>query len=261
MNAKELIKEGKLAEARACLTEAVKASPGNLADRTVLFQVLVCCGEFDKARRHLEAIASQDSSRQSAVLGYIHLLLAEAERTEVARYKRAPAYWPELPDYSALYESARERLQARDFAGAGQILDEIERQRPALSGTLNGKAFAGFHDTDSQLAFFLEAFVHERYVWIPIDSLREVVIPSPATFLDLLWISAQVTTRDAMVVNCFLPALYPESFGHDDDRIKLGRMTDWRPLGDSLFKGFGQHVFQAGDGEIGILEICEASFT
>jgi type VI secretion system protein ImpE len=261
MDAKELIKAGKLAEARKHLTDAVKSAPGNIANRTMLFQVLACGGEWDKARRHLEAIATQDSSRQAGVLGYLNVLQAEAERSEVFRHRRAPAYWPERPAYSDQYEIAREKIRTQDFAGANQILEDIARQRPAVEGTLNGKPVAGFHDTDSQLAFFLEAFVHERYVWIALESLREVVAPPPATFLDLLWISAHVTTRDGMAVNCFLPVLYPETFLHDDDRMKLGRMTDWLPLGGGLFKGVGQHVFQAGDTEIGILEIREANFT
>ena len=261
MDAKELIKAGKLAEARKHLTDTVKSAPGNVANRTMLFQVLACYGEWDKARRHLEAIATQDSSRHAGVLGYLNVLQAEAERSEVFRHKRAPAYWPEPPPYSDQYETARDKLRSQDFAGAKQILEDIDRQRPAVPGTLNGEPFTSLHDTDSQLAFFLEAFVHERYVWIPLELLREVVMPPPATFLDLLWISAHVTTRDGMAVNCFLPVLYPETFRHDDDRVKLGRMTDWMPLGDGLFKGVGQHVFQAGETEIGILEIREANFT
>jgi len=64
-----------------------------------------------------------------------------------------------------------------------------------------------------------------------------------------------------MAVNCFLPVLYPETFRHEDEQMKLGRMTDWLPLGNGVFKGVGQHVFQAGDMEIGILEIREADFT
>lgn len=261
MDAKELIKAGKLAEARKVLTEAVKTAPGNIANRTMLFQVLTCYGEWDKARRHLEAIAAQDSSRQAGVLGYLNILQAEGERLEVFQHKRRPAYWPQPPAYSDQYETAREKLRGRDFAEAGRILQDIDRQRPALSGTLNGKPFVGFCDTDSRLAFFLEAFVHDRYVWIPMECLRELVLPAPATFLDLLWMSAHVTTTDGMAVNCFLPVLYPETFRHEDEQMKLGRMTDWLPLGNGVFKGVGQHVFQAGDMEIGILEIREADFT
>jgi protein involved in temperature-dependent protein secretion len=53
---------------------------------------------------------------------------------------------------------------------------------------------------------------------------------------------------------------YTESFLHEDDRIKLGKMTDWTPLGGPFSKGSGQHVFQIGEEEIPILEIQEVLF-
>ena len=61
-------------------------------------------------------------------------------------------------------------------------------------------------------------------------------------------------------MNCFLPVLYPDSSQHENERIKLGRMTDWIPLGGSFSKGIGQHVFEIGEEEIAILEIREALF-
>jgi type VI secretion system protein ImpE len=69
-----------------------------------------------------------------------------------------------------------------------------------------------------------------------------------------------VTTREGLTLNCFLPVLYPESFRHEDDQLKLGRMTDWTDLGPGFHQGFGQHVFQVGEDEVGILEIREAVF-
>jgi type VI secretion system protein ImpE len=61
-------------------------------------------------------------------------------------------------------------------------------------------------------------------------------------------------------MNCYLPVLYPNSFLHEDDRMKLGRMTDWISLGDRFTKGIGQHVFQVGEDDMGILEIREVLF-
>ena len=40
MDAKDLIKAGKLSEARSQLVEDVKSSPGNLNSRTLLFQAV-----------------------------------------------------------------------------------------------------------------------------------------------------------------------------------------------------------------------------
>jgi type VI secretion system protein ImpE len=90
--------------------------------------------------------------------------------------------------------------------------------------------------------------------------LRELTLPEPQTLLDLLWASAQITMQGGLTLNCFLPVLYPDSFQHEDDRLKLGRMTDWTDLGPGFHQGFGQHVYQVGDDDVAILEIREAVF-
>ena len=80
MDAKDLIKAGKLSEARSQLVEDVKSSPGNLNSRTLLFQVQAYAGEWDKARRQLEVITTQDASRETGVQVYLNLIQAETER-------------------------------------------------------------------------------------------------------------------------------------------------------------------------------------
>jgi type VI secretion system protein ImpE len=258
MNAKDLIKAGQLSAARSELIEAVKSSPNDLNSRTLLFQVLAFCGEWQKARHHLEIIADQEASREAGVNTCLNLIEAETERLEVFSYKKQPSFLPAAPAYAELYESARQNLADRDLDEARSIMDQIKDQIPEISGTVNGNPFVGFSNTDTQLSFFLEAFVHERYVWLPIEALRELSMPEPETMLDLLWASAQVTTRDGLTLNCFLPVLYPDSFRHEDDRLKMGRMTDWTDLGSGFNRGVGQHVLQVGEEDIGLLEIREA---
>jgi type VI secretion system protein ImpE len=67
MNSKDLIKAGRLSDARKQLTEEVKAKPGDSGRRTLLFQVLAFYGEWDKAERHLDAIGTQDVAAYIAV--------------------------------------------------------------------------------------------------------------------------------------------------------------------------------------------------
>jgi type VI secretion system protein ImpE len=260
MDIKNLIQEGNLSDARSQLVAAVKSSPADQRSRTLLFQVLAYMGEWDKAIRHLEIIAAQDSTRQTGIQVYLNLIQAEIERIQVTQNKRQSAFLPESPAYLEQYETACQKLDTQEFQTAERIFKEIDSQRPFVSGTLNGKDFNGFRDTDTRLSFFLEAFVHERYVRVPFEFLRELSLPKPQTFLDLLWTSAQITTWDGLTLNCFLPVLYPESFRHEDDRLKRGRMTDWMNLGKGFYQGVGQHVFQVGEKDIGILEIQKAVF-
>lgn len=259
MNYKDLIQAGKLSDARSQLVEAVKSSPVDQSSRTLLFQVLSYLGEWDKARRHLEIIASQDSTRQTGVQVYLNLVKAEIERIEVMQKQRQPSFLPESPAYIEQYQTALQKLDHQHYQEAETVFQEIYNQR-SISGTLNGKDFNGFQDTDTRLSCFLEAFVHERYVWIPFEFIRELVIPAPKTFFDLLWIQANITTWDGLAMNCYLPVLYPGSFHHEDERIKLGQMTDWIPIGGPFSSGVGQHVFQIGNEEVAILEIRDVLF-
>lgn len=260
MDSKDLIKAGRLSDARKQLTEEVKAKPGDSGRRTLLFQVLAFYGEWDKAERHLDAIGTQDVAADVAVQVYKNLIHAERERTEVCKLKRRPSFLPETPSYLEMYYAAQTKIGEKNIDEAKLLLDQVEAQRPVISGTMNGKSFTGFKDTDTFLSLFLEAIVHERYVWIPFEAIRELVVSAPKTLFDLLWITARITTWDGLTMNCYLPVLYPNSFLHEDDRIKLGRMTDWISLGGQFTKSIGQHVFQVGEDDMSILEIREALF-
>jgi type VI secretion system protein ImpE len=260
MNSEDFIRAGRLTEARAQLIEEVKSSPADLGKRTLLFQVLSFCGEWDKAERHLDVITAQDSSRETGVQVYKNLIHAERERIEVSKSNGRPAFLPKTPSYIEAYFIAWERLLKKKPEEARGLFDQIDAERPTICGTLNGESFTGFRDIDTFLSFFLEAFVHDRYIWLPFESLRELSLTPPQTLFDLLWTTARITTWEGLSLNCYLPVLYPDSFLHEDDRIRLGKMTDWAPLGGPFTKGMGQHVFQIGKEEVALLDIREVLF-
>ncbi len=260
MNSKDLLKAGKLTEARQQLVLDVKSAPADAGVRTLLFQTLIFCGEWEKAQNHIEVIAAQDPEKATAVHSYKELLQAEKERAEVSQLKGRPSFLPEAPNYIEIFYSAWEKLAEGKIEEAKDLFEQIHSRQYTLSGTVNNTDFTGFSDTDSVLSLFLETFVHERYVWIPFESIRELTISPPKTFFDLIWASAAVTTWAGLCMNCYLPVLYPGSHLQEDDRIKLGRLTVWTSLGGPFSKGLGQHVFQIGQEEMSILEIEEAVF-
>jgi type VI secretion system protein ImpE len=260
MDPKELIRAGRLSEARQQLTEEIKAAPADLAKRTVLFQVLAFLGEWDKAERHLEAIVTQNPAAETGVQVYKNLVLVERERSDVRALRRRPAFLPKAPPYAEAHFMACEKLIEKDLDQAIELFDQVDSQYPDVSGTLNGKPFSGFSDTDAFFRCFLEAIVHERYVWIPFEAIEELSLATPKTLFDLLWIPTRITTWHGLTMSCYVPVLYPDSSKHSDDRVRLGRMTDWVDVGKGFSKGQGQRVFQVGDEEISLLEIREVLF-
>jgi len=260
MDAKELIRAGNLSEARSQLIHNVKNSPGDVASRVLLLQVLFYCGEWDKAANHLDAIGSMDIESDIGVQVYKNLVAAEKIRLEVADLKRRPEFLPEIPPYAEHFFLARELLSAEKNKDAAKQFKQLAAQLPTLSGNVNGNEFSDIRNTDDSLGPFLEAMVHERYIWVPFEAIRELIINSPKTLLDLLWINSQLTCWDGLTLSCSLPVLYPKTFQHNDDRFKLGRMTDWKDLGSGLYQGIGQQVLQIGDKDMALLEIQQIQF-
>jgi len=257
MDAKELIKAGRLTDARSRLIEEVKGSPSDPRPRTLLAQVLLFFGEWDKAERHLEILAMQNTSTEIGVQVYRNLISAEKERSEVFAGMRRPAFLGTMPPWLDLYFVAWEKLKGGEIEEAGKLYSEIEAQSSDVSGTLDESRFTGISDVDAFLSSFLEVFVHDQYLWLPFTSLRELSIPVPKTLPDTLWTPAGITTWEGLTTSCYLPVNYPLLPGEGDDLVRLGRMTDWQDLGGGFFSGRGQHVFQVGEEEKAILEIRE----
>ncbi len=260
INAKELIKVGKLSEARKQLIDEIKVSPSDMSKRTLLFQVLAFCGEWDKADRHLDVIALQDASVETGVQVYKNLILAEKERLEVLKRNQLPSFLPKAPPYLEMYLAAWDNLTNNEYEKALELYKQIESSRPSITGTIDGKGFTGFSNMDAFLSLFLEVMVHERYIWVPFDSLKELIITPPKSLFDLLWTTAHLTTWEGLNIGCYLPVLYPQSCLHEDERVKMGRMTDWVPLQGPFYSGRGQHVFQVGEEEKALLEIQNLLF-
>jgi type VI secretion system protein ImpE len=55
----------------------------------------------------------------------------------------------------------------------------------------------------------------------------------------------------------FLPALYAGAHAEADDRLRLGRATDWRAAPGEPVRGVGQRTFLVGDEARAILELNE----
>ena len=261
MDAIDLIKSGKLTEARSQLVDRLKKAPTDTGARALLFQVLVFFGEWDKAQRHMEIAATQNPQQDIGAAIYGNLFQAEKERSRVARGETRPTFLPEVPEYSEAYFEAMALLTANQPDLARTKFEQLLGTRPPIRGTVNGEPFEGFQDTDTTLLCFIEAIEYERYLWIPVEYIRELVIMPPKTLLDLVWAKGRITTWEGLTMGCFFPALYPDSFSVDDDRIRLGRMTDWQPMGGGFTRAVGQHVFQVGEHDVSIFELGETLFS
>jgi type VI secretion system protein ImpE len=256
MNADELFRAGRLAEAVQAQTAAVKSNPADPARRTFLFELLVFSGDLDRAHKQLDALRHDQIELDAATAMYRNLLKVEQVRRQLFTDGVRPQFLAPPPEHLSLRLEALDRLRSGDQAGAADLLRRAADIAPEVRGILNGQSFVGFADGDDRFGGILEVMSEERYFWLPIEQIESLATNPPESPRDLLWAPARLDVRDGAAGGVFLPVLYPGSHEHPDDAIKLGRVTDWQPLAGELFRGIGAHTFHVGtDQELGLLDL------
>lgn len=258
---KEKLDAGDLKSAIDDLTREVKASPADVQRRTFLFELLCFAGDFDRAQKQLDVIASQSAKAEAGVQVYRNNIAAERNRQRLFSDGVAPHFLEEPPAYVDLHLEAINRLREGDAPEARRLLDRAEEDRPALSGKLNGQEFDDFRDYNDIVAPVLELFVQDKYSWLPFDQIKQIDIETPKRLRDLIWPTAKIETTSGTIGELHVPALYSGSYEHDDDLVRLGRKTDWKPVSDELYVATGLRLFWVGGEEKPFLGVRSVEFS
>ena len=227
MTRMELFKSGRLQEAIQALGEEVRNAPLDARRRTFLFELLCFAGEYDRAEKHLDVLADANHGAGLGCLLYRSAVHAERTRQRMFLENSCP----------------------------------LARTSPGISGGRNGQPLENFCDADERIGASLEVFVAGSYTWIALEQIATIEVPKPGRLRDLLWTPAVITTAPAFrsleLGEVLLPVLYPLSWKHPDDSVRLGRSTVWEDGGDpeSAFVPFGQKIFLIDGQEVPILEL------
>lgn len=226
MTAKQLFQAGQLTEAVRALSAEVRDNPTDAKRRTFLFELLCFAGEYDRAEKQLNVLASGSSETQLGAVLYHSALHGERTR--------------------------QEKFLKQDFPSGAE-----PRQ---VSGSLNGKHFDAIEDADPRIGARLEVFAAGSYMWIPFEHITSIELQPPQKLRDLLWLPALVRTGPAFkekeLGEVLLPVIYPLSGKHPDDKVRLGHMTDWNAEGIPS----GQKMLLVDDEEFPILEVRNLEF-
>jgi type VI secretion system protein ImpE len=254
MTAKELLQRGELSAAIATLTEEVKAHPTDTSRRIFLFELLCFTGDLTRAQRQLDAVGQVSAEMDIGVQVYRNGLAAEGLRQRFFSEGLRPTFLFTEPPYARLHLEAANRLRADQPREAEALLDEARSQHPSVAGTVNATPISDLHDGDDLLGPFLEVLFGTQYVWLPFEDVTRIEVNPPKKLRDLIWPTATIQCRTAPLGGAFIPALYAGSSAAADDRLKLGRMTDWVTFGEGLARGVGQRSFVTDAGEFPLLE-------
>lgn len=255
--AKELVQGGSLHAAIERVTQVVKGTPTDGRLRTILFELLCFAGDWDRAEKQLDVIGHQDAKTEIGVLTYRSLIAGEKARRRVFEQGVEPHFVQEPPPYINLQLRALIERQQGLIEAASQTLDDAMTTWPTFRGTINGRPFEEIRDCDDTLGPVLEVFVRDQYVWLPFEQITRVEFQTPTRLRDTLWVEAKIETREHSLTHVVVPALYVRSTEQSDERVKLGRMTDWLALGNDQFQGIGQRMFWVDGSEESILRIRE----
>jgi type VI secretion system protein ImpE len=258
--AKELLDRAELDAAIAAQTQDVKANPGDLARRTFLFELLCFTGDWDRAEKQVDVLASASVEAGMAVQVYKSNIAAERQRDRLFAEGIAPHFLNEPPPYVDLQVEGIRRLATGDAAGAREHFDRAEEQRPSLSGQWNGTTFLDLRDYDDRVGGVLELIVKDKYAWLPFEQIRRIEMRPPSKLRDLVWIPTRVEALDGTIGEVFVPALYGGTSRSSNDQLRLGRMTDWKEVRDDLFIGLGQRLLLVDEADQPILETRAIEF-
>ncbi len=256
MGAQEIFSAGNLAEALAAAKDEVRSEPANAARRGLLSALLCFAGDFERADRQLDAIAGVDPSHSVGVALVRHLIRAEQARVQCHTEGRLPEFLAPPSANVRLQLEAWIRIREGKLVEAAAMLANAEDGRTHVAGVHAGAPFDDFRDLDDATASFFEVLTSNgKYYWVPFEQIESLEFHPPKDAWDLLWRRVRMVVRGGPDGEVYVPVLYFGSHVSPDDRLKLGRATDWRGGGDSPVRGVGQRTFLVGDGDLGILEL------
>lgn len=258
--AKQHLDAGDLNAAVEAALLTVKANPTDERARTFLFELSCFAGNWERAEKQLEVIGHTDVNALIGSQIFKQNLAAERDRLRHFTDGLMPECLLSPPKYIEDLLVANSRIRQKNIKEAREILDRVEEERPAFPCQINGEHYTDFRDYNDLTCCVFEALVKESYTWLPFEHVQAVAFQPPKTLRDLFWRHAIVEMTNGTKGEMFLPALYAGSWESENDQIRLGRMTDWKDLGNELFVGEGQRVFWLDGEEKAMLEIREIEF-
>lgn len=227
---KRLFEEGKVREAQKELAAYLRDHPSDASQRTFLFELLCFSGDYDRAEKQLLILAQGNPQAEIGAVVYYSALHAEKIR-------------------HATFEEQK-------FSPSSLL--------PCPSGKLNGKWFESLRDSDPDIGPRLEVFAAGAYLWIPFAHIASLEMDAPRRLRDTLWTPAVVRTGPAFkgieLGEVLIPAVYPFSWKHPDERVWLGRVTDWAADDEGKEYPSGQKVWLVDNVEVPFLEVRSLEF-
>lgn len=255
MQAEELLRQGRPAEALEKLQEEVRNAPSDAKLRVFLFQLYCVLGQWERAMTQLNVAADLDA--QYLLMANIcrPALNCEALRADIWAGTRSPLILGEPNEWMGwILQANQMALQGHDDASQ-ELRDRAFERAPAIPGTVNEQPFEWIADADPRLGPILEVIVNGAYYWAPFANIREIRIEAPADLRDIVWTPAEFTWTNGGTAAGLIPTRYPGSERSGEGAILLSRRTEWIERGGGLHEGLGQRLLITDEAEYALLDV------
>ena len=259
LQAADLFRAGRLADALAAANAEVKKAPTDLGHRVLLAELLLFTGNLERADVILDAAGQLDPSAAIVVSEFRQLLRAETARRQLYRDGRVPEVLDDLEPTGQASLKALVALREGNLAEATAAVAQAEALRPRVSGTVNGQPFDDFRDADDLIPGYIETLTTTgKYFWIPVSRIESMEFHPPKRPRDLAWRRCSMSVKAGPDGDVYIPVLYFTA-EETDDAHRLGRATSWSE-GEGPVRGIGQRVFLAGEEDLSIMQLNAISF-
>ncbi len=257
MDARELIREGRVDEALEAVKNDIRANPADSRHRTFLFQLLAVNGDWDRALSQLNVAGEMDPAALAMMHTYRDALSCEALRAEVMAGTRTPLLFGEPEEWLASMVQANKLSAEGRFEAAQAMREKAFDDAPTTAGTINGEPFEWIADADSRFGPLLEMVVNGKYYWVPFHRLAVINFDEPSDLRDVVWTPAYLTLANGGETVGLVPTRYAGSERDEDSAIRLARKTEWHEHAAGEYHGAGQRILATDAGEYPILDVRE----
>jgi type VI secretion system protein ImpE len=259
----QLFQAGRLQDAVAAATQAVKAKPADAERRALLAEFLLINGALERADTQFDTLSTQNPETALAVAMIRQLIRGEQARRQLFTDGRVPEFLDvPPPDHLRLKLEAVVALREGRLKDALTACAEAEEARTPSPGTHNDAPFDDFRDLDDVFGGLFEVITSTgKYFWIPANRVERIEFHPPQRPRDLLWRHATMTVSNGPDGDVFLPALYPNLPENAPDALRLGRATEWSEDDDAPVRGAGQRSYLVGDECLPIMQLGVLTFT
>jgi type VI secretion system protein ImpE len=256
----DLLKSSDPAGALKALSDEVRAKPSDSKLRVFMAQLLCVMGQWERALNQLTVAAELDALAVPMKQVYGEAIRCEGLRAQVFAGKHTPMIFGQPDEWLALLIESLLRQGSGEPALAEDLRQRAFDGAPASSGTIDGQRFEWLADADMRLGPVLEAYVNNRYYWIPFARLAQIKLEPPEDLRDCVWLPAHLQFENGGETLALVPTRYEGSEKSTDGQLQLARKTEWRELRPEVWAGLGQRALSSNEGEYALMDVREINF-